>query len=70
MLTGDATNADPVCDKSPQHHLITDVIDKVGRIAAKKDEAPKPMVFRNPKTSKALTKDSEASGAGKPVVPV
>jgi len=28
MLTGDATNADPVCDLSPKHHVITEVIDK------------------------------------------
>ncbi len=23
LLTGDAANADPVCDKSPHHHLVT-----------------------------------------------
>ena len=67
MLTGDAANADPVCDKSPHHHLITEVIDKAGRIAAKKEEAAHPLVFRNPKTSKALTKAAESHEADKPV---
>jgi hypothetical protein len=27
MLTGDATNADPVCDLSPHHHLITEQVE-------------------------------------------
>ena len=26
LLTGDATNADPVCDLSPHHHLVTEAV--------------------------------------------
>jgi len=26
LLTGDAANADPVCDLSPHHHLVTDAV--------------------------------------------
>lgn len=48
-LTGDAANADPVCDKSPHHHVITDMITQ-------KSVAPlpeKPLVFRNDTNSRA-----------------
>jgi pyrroloquinoline quinone biosynthesis protein E len=43
LLTGDAANADPVCDLSPHHHLVTE--------AALRAEQPqvqeKPLVFRS-----------------------
>jgi len=26
LLTGDAANADPVCDRSPDHHLVTEAV--------------------------------------------
>ncbi|MCC6714729.1 MAG: pyrroloquinoline quinone biosynthesis protein PqqE, partial [Gammaproteobacteria bacterium] len=54
MLTGDAANADPVCDKSPHHHVITDVIDRAARIAAGRESVARPILFRNPKNSRAL----------------
>ncbi len=66
MLTGDAANADPVCDKSPHHHVITDFIDHVARIAAGRESVAKPILFRNPKNSKALI-DAEAK---KPETPL
>ncbi len=50
MLTGDASNADPVCGKSPYHHLI--------EAARANSAAPVPfedLRFRNPKNSKRLT---------------
>jgi pyrroloquinoline quinone biosynthesis protein E len=61
MLTGDATNADPVCDLSPEHHLITEVIEK-----AQKPETPMtvhPIVFRDDKNSRKL---GEKKGAPVP----
>ena len=61
MLTGDATNADPVCDLSPNHHLITEVIEK-----AQKPETPMtvhPIVFRDDKNSRKL---GEKKGAPVP----
>ncbi len=54
MLTGDATNADPVCDKSPHHDVITRLVEK-----AQKPQLPagaKPILFRDDRNSKALGK--------------
>jgi len=48
MLTGDATEADPVCDKSPKRHLVDEAIAK------SLEPASKPLVFRNPKNSKII----------------
>jgi pyrroloquinoline quinone biosynthesis protein E len=55
MLTGDATNADPVCGLSPLHHLVTDVVDKAQLPVAPKVEV-KPILFRDDKNSRALSK--------------
>jgi PqqA peptide cyclase len=54
MLTGDAANADPVCDKSPHHHVIEEAV-ALAQIpdAERRDE--KPLVFRDPKESRRLT---------------
>jgi pyrroloquinoline quinone biosynthesis protein E len=54
MLTGDAANADPVCDKSPHHHLVTGVVERVQRLAGQKAFEEKPLVFRNMANSKRL----------------
>jgi len=59
MMTGDATNADPVCDKSAHHaRLVADV----DRITAQPLEAvrAKPLLFRNTKNSRALMRDGKA----------
>jgi pyrroloquinoline quinone biosynthesis protein E len=61
MLTGDATNTDPVCDLSPQHHLITDVVEKAQN--ATKPVTVHPIVFRDDKNSRKL---SERQGAPAP----
>ena len=54
MLTGDATNADPVCDLSPHHRLVTDAVDKA------QNPSPaiqvKPILFRDDRNSRALSK--------------
>jgi len=31
LLTGDADNADPVCDLSPHHQLVTEAVARAGR---------------------------------------
>lgn len=54
MLTGDATNTDPVCGLSTLHHLVTDVVDKAQTPAPKVDV--KPILFRDDKNSRALSK--------------
>jgi len=55
MLTGDATNADPVCDRSPHHAQL---VAEVERITAQPLEAAvstQPLIFRNTKNSRALS---------------
>ena len=34
LMTGDAANADPVCDLSPHHHLVTDAVERAQRPVA------------------------------------
>jgi pyrroloquinoline quinone biosynthesis protein E len=55
MLTGDPTNTDPVCSKSPKHHLIEDALERGRLEAAKPVIDQKPLVFRNPKNSKQIS---------------
>ena len=49
MLTGDPNNADPVCDLSPHHQVVLDAIQQAG------SAIEKPLVFRRPQNSKALS---------------
>ncbi len=51
LLTGDPANADPVCDLSPHHGRVLEAIEHASRAAAE----PKPLVFRNPKNSRAVS---------------
>lgn len=64
MLTGDARNADPVCDKSPHHQELLDDVKRIGKIAAKEKSMgvkEQPLIFRNMKNSKKIIKSkSEA----------
>jgi len=54
MLTGHAANADPVCDKSPHHKdLVTDV-ERIGRLADRKEAEARPILFRNMRNSRQL----------------
>jgi len=57
MLTGDARNADPVCDKSPYHKQLHDDVERIGRQAGKKEFDEKPLVFRNMKNSKGIMQE-------------
>ena len=34
LLTGDAANADPVCELSPHHHLVTEAVARAERAVA------------------------------------
>lgn len=51
MMTGDATQADPVCAKSPHHQALVDEVESYTTTTA---AVEKPLVFRNMKNSKAL----------------
>ena len=52
MLTGDAAATDPVCAKSAQHGLIDEALKLAA--AVREGQVVKPLVFRDPKTSRAL----------------
>ena len=52
LMTGDAANADPVCDKSPYHHLVTDAVARADKPAV----VEKPLLFfRDAKNSRAIS---------------
>ena len=59
MMTGDAKNADPVCDKSQHHYLIEQEVAKAQNptnINEKKQSSEKPIIiYRNDKNSKDLS---------------
>ena len=54
-LTGDAANADPVCDLSPHHHLVTEMVDKASAPDAPAPVVEHPLIFRDRKNSRALS---------------
>jgi len=55
MLSGDAANADPVCDKSPFHGLVTEAVQKAQGPDLQR-AGIQPLVFRDPKQSLRLSK--------------
>jgi pyrroloquinoline quinone biosynthesis protein E len=53
LVTGEAANADPVCDKSPDHARIVQAVAAAQRPDAA--AAPKPvLLYRDDATSRAL----------------
>lgn len=66
MLTGDANNADPVCDKSLHHRRISEVVAK----AQLSDDRIQPLLFRNWQNSKELiAKSSDVSEDAEKIFP-
>jgi PqqA peptide cyclase len=59
LLTGDPDNADPVCDLSPHHHLVTNAVAQAERGSAEPGPAERgaptpgerPLIFRDHRTS-------------------
>jgi len=54
LLTGDATNTDPVCDLSPHHHLVTEAVARADGAAAAPAPSEHVLVFRDHRTSIAV----------------
>jgi PqqA peptide cyclase len=57
LMTGDAANADPVCDLSPHHHLVTEAVAAAERPRPPEEQRraeEKPLVFRSPTNSATL----------------
>jgi len=53
MLAQDPTAADPVCDKSPRHDIVAAIVDQAQQ--QRSIVEAKPLLFRDPKNSKALS---------------
>jgi PqqA peptide cyclase len=53
LLTGDAANADPVCDLSPHHHLVTEAVAAadVPVSSREREVAEKSLIFRDHRIS-------------------
>jgi pyrroloquinoline quinone biosynthesis protein E len=77
LLTGDAANADPVCDLSPHHHLVTEAVAaaeaeagrRAGRVsgADAQPDGQKPLVFRDHRISiPVVVAGGRAGGADLP----
>jgi pyrroloquinoline quinone biosynthesis protein E len=72
MLTGDAANADPVCDKSPFHETVVEIVQRAASVSASASASAsagtagpreQPILFRNDANSRKL-----ASAAREPDV--
>jgi pyrroloquinoline quinone biosynthesis protein E len=50
LLTNDPTNADPVCDLSPHHAVVTDAVARARELPAR----VKPIVFRDDRNSRRV----------------
>jgi PqqA peptide cyclase len=51
LLTGDAANADPVCDLSPHHHLVTEAVAAAESNSSPPEAAEKRLIFRDHRIS-------------------
>lgn len=60
MLAGDPSAPDPVCDKSPAHHLVQEAVARANQPGAL---AARPLIFRDPKASRALSEQAASSSA-------
>jgi pyrroloquinoline quinone biosynthesis protein E len=52
LLTGDPANADPVCDKSPHHEAVINVVRKA---AVEREPDEHPIMFRNDANSRLVS---------------
>jgi len=50
MLTGEAENADPVCDLSPHHHVVTEAVERAREPVVE----TKPIMFRDDRNSRRI----------------
>jgi pyrroloquinoline quinone biosynthesis protein E len=53
LMSGDAAIADPVCDKSPHHSVVTDTLERVRKLSAQ-TETGTPLFFRDDENSRLL----------------
>ena len=55
LITGNPDSTDPICDKSPNHHIITEDVKKAQNKIIDKDEVQKVIKFRTDKNSLAIS---------------
>jgi len=55
LLAQDPAMADPVCHKSPHHHLVQAAVERAGSAPVGKAVVEHPLVFRDPANSRRLT---------------
>jgi pyrroloquinoline quinone biosynthesis protein E len=69
LLTGDPANADPVCDKSPDHERVVQVVRDAA--ARKPDDHPNeyPVLFRNDANSRRLAAASGSESESRHAAP-
>ncbi len=53
LMTGDAANADPVCDLSPHHHLVTEAVARAGRAPGVVEKPV--LIFRDARNSRTIS---------------
>jgi PqqA peptide cyclase len=62
LLTGDPANADPVCDKSPEHHVVTQAVERAQQTASGVQTKPV-LLYRDDKNSRKLAREREKAPA-------
>ena len=62
LVTGEAANADPVCDKSPHHALITEITARAREGTVKVETKPV-LFYRDDETSRRLSAQGEKTSA-------
>ena len=67
LLTQDAANADPVCDKSAHHEQVVRVVREAAQRPATLAPNEQPVTFRNDANSKRLSADATAQHAPREV---
>jgi pyrroloquinoline quinone biosynthesis protein E len=58
LLTGEAANADPVCDKSPHHALVTQAVERARQTGAGVETKPV-LFYRDDENSRRLSRKGE-----------
>jgi pyrroloquinoline quinone biosynthesis protein E len=61
LLLGDAASTDPVCAKSPQHHVVTDIIKQASVLPETTQRQEHPLVFRTDKNSRLISESFVSS---------
>ena len=56
MISGDATNADPVCSKSDHHYILEEQVATAQNVQKKVDNEKPIILYRNDKNSKEMSK--------------